>query len=159
MKSLQDKKIAVDIAHMSDESVNNLFDIYNGIVINSHTTCRHFIEDKRLISDKHILKIHEHKGVIGLMTWKNKLKNNAEVGIDDYIDHICYIANITGNTDSIAIGRSMDGGYGVSSLPKEMNSIQSLELLYDAMIKRSFSKKEIEAILYKNWERVLMEIY
>ena len=159
LQSLQKHKVAIDISHMSDDAANDVFDTYEGLVINTHTACRHFVSDTRLISDCQIKKIQERNGVIGLMTWGDKLKGNLTVEIDDYIDHICHVANVAGNTDLIGIGSSMDGGYGVASLPKGMNSIQSLELLYDAMLRRSFSDKEIEGILYRNWERILMAIY
>lgn len=158
VRFLSRKKVIIDIAHMSDESADDVFKNFDGIVINSHTTCRSYINEKRLICDDHIRRISNRNGVIGLMTWKQKLNIDENVTLDDYIDHICHILNITGKVDNIAIGSSMDGGYGTESLPKEMSSIKSLELLQSAMLKRGFSYQEIEKILYKNWERVLMQV-
>lgn len=158
VKFLSKKNVIIDIAHMSDEAVDDVFKNYDGMVINSHTACRAYINEKRLICDNQIKMIRDRNGVIGLMTWKQKLNSGTNITLNDYIDHICHILSITGNVDNIAIGSSMDGGYGVESLPKEMNSIQSLELLKDAMQKRGFSYQEIEKIMYKNWERILMQV-
>ena len=58
----------------------------------------------RLISDWQIQQIHRRNGVIGLMTWKQKLKQKSYVDINDFVDHICYIADLTGSVDNIAIG-------------------------------------------------------
>ena len=116
IKCMSDKKIVIDISHMSDEAAQSTFDCSDGIIINSHTCCRHFINSERLISDWQIQQIHRRKGVIGLMTWRQKLKQKAIVNINDFVDHICYIADLTGSVDNIAIGSSMDGGYGVESV-------------------------------------------
>lgn len=154
VKYMSEKKMIIDISHMSDEATRSTFDCFEGIIINSHTCCRHFVDSKRLISDWQIQQIHKRNGVIGLMTWKQKLKEKSVVDINDFVDHICYIADLTGSISNIAIGSSMDGGYGVESLPRGMESIESLNLLQDKMIKRRFSEQDIEAVLYKNWLRV-----
>ncbi len=154
IKYMSQKKMIIDISHMSDEAARSTFDCFEGIIINSHTCCRHFIDSERLISDWQIQQIHKRNGVIGLMTWKQKLKEKSVVDINDFVDHICYIADLTGSVNNIAIGSSMDGGYGVESLPKGMGSIESLNLLQDKMVKRRFSEQDIEAVLYKNWLRV-----
>lgn len=151
---MSEKKIVIDISHMSDETVCSTFDCSNGIIINSHTCCRHFIDSERLISDWQIQQIHKRNGVIGLMTWKQKLKQETFVDINDFIDHVCYIADLTGSIQNVGIGSSMDGGYGVECLPIGMDSIESLNLLQDKMIKRGFSERDIKAILYENWLRV-----
>ena len=159
VKNLLDNHLLIDIAHMSETATESILELFEGVIINSHTTCRHFIEGERFISDSQIKGIHKHNGVIGLMTWKQKLKESSIVTIDDYIDHMCYIAMLTGTIDNIAIGSSMDGGYGVESLPKGMESIKSLDVLIERMQKRCFSESEIESILYKNWERVLLHSF
>ena len=135
IKYMSQKKMIIDISHMSDEAARSTFDCFEGIIINSHTCCRHFIDSERLISDWQIQQIHKRNGVIGLMTWKQKLKEKSVVDINDFVDHICYIADLTGSVNNIAIGSSMDGGYGVESLPKGMGSIESLNLLQDKMVK------------------------
>lgn len=154
IKYMSQKKMIIDISHMSDEATRSTFACFEGVIINSHTCCRHFVDSERLISDWQIQQIHKRNGVIGLMTWKEKLKEKSFVDINDFVDHICYIADLTGSVNNIAIGSSMDGGYGVESLPKGMGSIESLNLLQDKMIKRRFSEQDIEAVLYKNWLRV-----
>lgn len=159
IKCMSDENIMIDISHMSDEAAHSTFDCSNGIIINSHTCCRHFIDSERLISDWQIKQIHRRNGVIGLMTWRQKLKQKSSVGINDFVDHISYIADLTGSVNNIAIGSSMDGGYGVESLPNGMKSIESLNMLQDEMIKRKFSEQEIEAVLYKNWSRVFCNLY
>lgn len=154
IKYMSKKKMIIDISHMSDEATRSTFDCFEGTIINSHTCCRHFIDSERLISDWQIQQIHKRNGVIGLMTWSQKLKEKSVVDINDFVDHIYYIADLTGSVDNIAIGSSMDGGYGAESLPKGMESIESLNLLQEVMMKRRFSERDIEAVFFKNWLRI-----
>lgn len=155
MRSLSMNNVIVDISHMSDRSIAETFECFDGIIIDSHTTCRKFVNEERLINDSQIAEIGRRKGIIGLMTWDKKLKNSLEVTIDDYIDHIDHIADIMGNIDCVGIGSSMDGGYGAESLPHGMDDISSLSLLDQALSKRGYSSTDIEKILYRNWYRVL----
>lgn len=159
MRSLSLNNVIVDISHVSDRSISETFEFFDGIIIDSHTTCRKFVNEERLINDSQIAEIGRCKGIIGLMTWDKKLKNSSKVTIDDYIDHIDHIADIMGNIDCIGIGSSMDGGYGAESLPRGMDDISSLSLLDQALSKRGYSSTDIEKILYRNWYRVLFSAF
>lgn len=156
--SLDESGIAIDISHMSDAGVEMTFDETKGMIINSHTCCRHFLDDERYICDSQIKKIQQRDGIVGLMTWASKLKGTPVASIADYVDHISYICDILGTIDNVAIGSSMDGGYGVEQLPTGMNSIGSLESISNEMTKRGFSTENIRSFLYKNWMRVLEKI-
>lgn len=159
LKCMSKYNMVVDIAHMSDMSILETFDCFNGRVINTHTTCRSFVDDERLISDEQIVEIGKRKGIIGLMTWDKKIKKSSSVTIDDFIDHIDHIIELIGNTDCVGIGSSMDGGYGTDSLPLGMKDISSLSLLEQRLSRRGYSKIDIEKILYKNWYRVLLDVF
>lgn len=75
IRKLSEYKIIIDVAHMSDRAVDMTFEQTDGIIINSHTACRHFTGGERLISDRQIMQIHDRSGVIGIMTWDRKLKH------------------------------------------------------------------------------------
>lgn len=158
MRNMSDNNVIVDIAHMSDRSISDTFASFDGIIVDSHTTCRKFVDEERLISDSQIAEIGQRNGIIGLMTWNKKIKNSHIVSIDDLIDHIDHITDIVGNIDCVGIGSSMDGGYGVDSLPTEMSDISSLLLLEEALLKRGYTDNDVEKILYKNWHRVLSRV-
>ncbi len=147
----------IDIAHMSKKSADRVLLTSSSIVINTHTACKHFVNNDRLIDDFQIHAIHKLNGVIGLMTWNKQLKSNNSVSLDDYIDHIDYISDITGSVENIAIGSSMDGGYGTESLPIGMKSIESLNLIGDKMLSRGYCTDDIENVFFKNWERILKQ--
>lgn len=156
IRKLSEYRIIIDVAHMSDRAVDMTFEQTDGMIINTHTACRHFTGGERLISDRQIMQIHDRGGVIGIMTWDRKLKDNPPILIKDYVDHVEYIGNLTGCVDNIAIGSSMDGGYGVESLPKGMKSIESLDSIADEMCRRNFPEKDVRSVLYNNWYRVLL---
>lgn len=159
IEELNNGRDIVDIAHMSKKAADRVLSMSNAIVINSHTACRHFVDSNRLTDDFQIKAINKLEGVIGLMTWNKKLKSNKTVLVDDYVDHIDYISNITGTIENIAIGSSMDGGYGAESLPADMESIESLNIIGDRMLSRGYSINDVEHVFFKNWKRILSKTF
>lgn len=94
------------------KSTRSTFACFEGIMINLHICYEYFINSKRLISDWQMQQIQKRNGVISLMKWRQKLKKSF-VTINDFLDHICYIADLTRSVDNIAIGSSIDDGYDI----------------------------------------------
>lgn len=149
----------IDIAHMSQQMSDTVLNESDTVIVNTHTACKHFVNDARLITDSQIRKINERNGVIGLMTWGSKLSNRPSVSLTDLINQIEHIANITGTMDNVAIGSSMDGGYGRENLPCGIDNIGALDKIGEAMLSYGFKDSDIESVLYKNWQRVLQYAY
>lgn len=154
------EKMILDIAHMSEQSALDSIDLYEHIVINSHTNCQTLSPGERQISDNLINKIHKKGGIVALMLWNKTINSQKKnVSLDDYIKHIFHIFNLTGSFDSIAIGSSLDGGFGSESLPVEMKNIGDLHLISHKLSDMGLSDDDIEKILFKNWLRVLTKVY
>lgn len=153
---MNNKRMILDIAHMSEQSAQESIDLYDHCVINSHTNCQTISPGERQISDRLIKAIHKKDGLVGLMMWNRTINPMlSSVTLDDYIEHVNHILNLTGCSKSVAIGSSMDGGFGAESLPIEMKNVGDLYLLKDKLTKIGLSDIDLENIMFKNWKRIL----
>lgn len=66
------------------------------------------------------------------------------------IDHIDYIARLAG-VDHVGIGSDFDG---ISSAPQQLDGVQDLPLVTQALLKRGYSRKDVRKILGENFLRV-----
>ncbi|MBS3788648.1 membrane dipeptidase, partial [Candidatus Bipolaricaulota bacterium] len=71
--------------------------------------------------------------------------------IKDIADHIEHICSITGNSDTVALGTDLDGGFGANQAPEEIDTIADLQKLARVLKKRGYNQEDIEKIFHKNW--------
>ncbi len=70
----------------------------------------------------------------------------------DQMDYICQIA---GDAHHVGIGTDFDGGFGLQSSPRELDSIADLPLILPLLSAKGYSEAELEAIAHGNFLRVL----
>lgn len=155
------RKMVLDIAHMGELCADESLSFYSGVVINSHTSCQAICPGERQTTDQQIIQIHKKNGVLGLMLWDKILNaNGQDASLNNILDHINHIYNLTGCVDNIAIGSSMDGGFGSLSLPDGMNNISDLpEIANWLEIHSDLNQVEIEKIMFRNWQRVFYSAF
>jgi membrane dipeptidase len=100
---LEDLGIIIDVSHVSDKGVEDIFDITTkAIVVASHSNSRKICENPRNLSDEQIKMIAERDGVIGLsmhptlVSWENP-------DVTDVVKHIFHIQDLVGS-DYVCIG-------------------------------------------------------
>jgi membrane dipeptidase len=77
--------------------------------------------------------------------------DNVRPSLAQLIDHLDHIANLIG-VDHIGIGSDFDG---INSSPRELNDVTNMPLITEELLKRGYSKKDINKILGGNFIRVL----
>lgn len=155
----------LDISHLDEESVWQVFDIFDGQIIASHANASSLIKGykgNRMLSDDVIRTSISLGAVIGVVPYNGFLNREwKEDGgrdsvslsmVAEQIDHICQIA---GNTLHIGLGTDFDGGLGVESVPKEIDSIADIKKLSSFLSKRGFTREDITRIFSGNFLRVL----
>jgi membrane dipeptidase len=157
--------LILDISHMDHQSARQSLDSYEGQVIASHSNAEALIRGipiNRHLKDETIHHLIERDGVMGIVPlngfldweWRNNGGKQA-VGLDlvvAQIDHVCQIA---GDTQHVGIGTDFDGGFGVESVPAEIDSIADLPKLAPRLNEKGYNGEDIENIFNKNWLRIL----
>jgi membrane dipeptidase len=72
--------------------------------------------------------------------------------VADQVDYLCQIA---GDADHVGIGTDFDGGFGLQSVPRELDSIADLPLLLPFLSAKGYAEPELEKIAHGNFLRVL----
>ena len=146
--------ILIDVSHLNDAGIRDVFSLTRGPVIASHSNARGLCSHLRNLTDENIRKIGERGGVIGINYLVDFLEEEGKIGrIDRMIDHMLYIKNLAG-MDTVALGSDFDG-FGE---PCELSGAEALPLLASQMERRGFSADEIEKVFSKNALRVFAAV-
>ena len=150
--------IVVDVSHLSRNSFFDLVNINQGRIIATHSCVNSLCENVRNLTDGQIKYIAKKGGIIGVCFYNKFLTNKKEYAtIDDIIDHITYIANLT-SILNVGIGSDFDG-ISKEALPVGINGVQNLENLIDRMLTRGFSNFEVSKIMGENFYNYLHNIF
>ena len=68
------------------------------------------------------------------------------------IDYICQLA---GDARHVGFGTDFDGGFGLQSTPKELDTILDLQKLVPMILSRGYSEEDASSILGGNWIQCL----
>jgi membrane dipeptidase len=122
-------------------------------------------ETNRHIPDHVIRGLIERDGVIGLIPLNSFLKvgwlrkkngsRKEEVGLDAFIAHIDHICQLAGDAEHAGIGSDFDGGFGLQSIPRELDTIADLQMVVSKLLERGYSESDAANILGGNWLRFL----
>jgi membrane dipeptidase len=163
LQGMQELQMLLDVTHLSDASMSEALDLYEGPILASHHNCRTLCDNERQLSDEHIRRLIERDGVIGAALHNGMLHPQWKEGhtprqlvtmqtVALHIDHVCQIA---GDSRHAAIGSDMDGGFGTEAMPYGIDSIVDLHKLAEPLDRRGYSSDDLDNIFHANWLRLL----
>ncbi|WP_235296265.1 dipeptidase [Portibacter marinus] len=165
LKKMDELKIVLDVTHLCDTSFWESLDHYNGVVWASHSNTRSLVPHNRQFSDEQIRALIDRNAVIGQVLdawmmvpdWTRGVSTpkNTSVTLSDMIDHMDHICQIAGNTDHIAIGSDLDGGFGTEQCPSDINTIADLSKIPTLLENRGYSQDDIQKIMHGNWQKII----
>jgi len=150
----------LDISHMDEQSVFQAFDQYQGPIIASHANARALLrgDSNRFLSDSVIRELIARKGVIGIVPYNHFLVwewtypgDKTAVTLDTVIAQIDYICQLAGDALHVGIGSDFDGGFGMQSTPKEIDTVADLQKLAPLLLSKGFTIRDVENIMGGNW--------
>jgi membrane dipeptidase len=169
LQEMQRLNIILDATHLCDDSFFEALDLFGGPVWASHSNCRALVPDDRQFTDEQLKLLISRGAVIGapldawmmVPGWIRGTTTPEEAGVRlshmlDHMDHICQLA---GNTDHIAIGTDLDGGYGTEQTPLDLETIADLQRLPGMLAERGYSDADIEKVMHGNWVRFLLKAW
>ena len=165
--AMADFKFVLDLSHMDEAAALESLDRYEGPVMASHANCAALLkgsESNRHLRDHVIEGLIERDAVIGVVPFNAFLKvgwvrkngsRREEVPLDALIAHIDHICQIAGDSLHAGIGSDFDGGFGLQSIPSELDSIADLQMIASSLKVRGYNETDAENILGGNWLRFL----
>jgi membrane dipeptidase len=164
LEVMSDLNMILDLSHLAEEAYFQAVEVYDGVVIASHSNPRRFLPTTRGLSDEMIALLAERDGVIGIVPYNQFLKPGWRRGdrrggvsltvVVDAIDHVC---QVTGSHRHVGIGSDFDGMVGLEHVPVEVDSVADLQKLSGLLAERGYEDGQIADILSGNWLRLLRE--
>ena len=165
LESMAELGFILDLSHMDEAALLEALDIYEGALLASHCNAKALLPQSRSnrhLSDRAIHGIIERDGVIGIVPFNAFLLDDWKISdgreqvslqhVIAQIDHICQLA---GDADHVGIGSDFDGGFGLASVPKEIDTIADLQKLAPLLAERGYTEENIASIFGKNFIRHL----
>jgi len=156
----------LDLAHMDEAAALEALDLYPGAIVVTHGNCLALLpghEYNRHLSDRLIRGLVERDGLIGVVPFNTFLKDGwligksdrQEVGLEHLVDHIDHICQLAGDARHVGIGTDFDGGFGLQSTPRQIDTIVDLQKLVPLILSRGYSEKDADSVLGWNWVEYL----
>lgn len=105
--------LLLDCTHIGHRSSLEIIERSNDPVVFSHSNPNAVVDNPRNISDEQIRACTAKGGVIGLAPWGPLVLQPGQTTqptVDEFINHIDYVVQLTGSTDHIGIGTDMSLG-------------------------------------------------
>ncbi len=158
--------MAIDVSHCSDRTTVDACEASRKPVLVTHSNCRALVPNRaRCKTDDAIKKMAAKGGVMGVTMVRIFVRSGGPATIEHVLDHIDHIAGLAG-VEHVGIGSDVDlDGRDGRIRPRRESDLDGLDYarkIYDlteGLVRRKYSRRNIELILGANFERVLSEIF
>ncbi|MGA7192957.1 MAG: membrane dipeptidase, partial [Anaerolineales bacterium] len=163
LKAMTSFNFTLDLSHMDEQSVLEALDLYEGPIVATHANCLALLPNfptNRHLSDRVIRGVIERDGIVGIVPFNAFLKSGwshakgsprEEVPLDVVAAHMDHVCQLAGDARHVGIGSDFDGGFGVQSVPPEIDTVADLQKLIPLLIARGYSEADAAKILGGNW--------
>jgi membrane dipeptidase len=163
LSAMSDFNFILDLSHMDEQAAVEALDRYEGPIVATHANCAALMPNSnsnRHLSDRIIQGVIERDGVVGVVPFNSYLKvgwsrdqghSREEVPLDVLASHIDYTCQLAGDSLHSGIGSDFDGGFGLQSVPPEIDTVADLQKLVSLLQSRGYSETDAANILGGNW--------
>jgi len=142
---MEEKRVFIDLAHASPDTINDVLRIAAQPVIVSHTGVKATCDNTRNLSDDQLKAIANNGGIVGIGFWDTAVCGNDAAAIARAIRHAADIMGV----DHVALGSDYDGAI---EAPFDATGIVQIT---DALLREGFDEDEIRKIMGENVIRTL----
>ena len=165
LEGMNEFGFTLDLTHMDEQAVLQALDVFPGSMVATHCNPLALLKDSgsnRFLSDRVLRGLIERDGIVGIppynkfLRWEWDSSDGREaISLDLVVDHIDYICQIAGDARHVGIGTDFDGGFGLQSVPAEIDTIADLQKLVPLLAERGYTENNITAIMGANWLHLL----
>lgn len=158
--------MAIDVSHCADRTTLDAVEASTKPVLITHSNCRALVPGSaRCKTDEAIQRVASKGGVIGITMVRYFVRAGGPTTIEDVLDHIDHVVQLVG-VEHVGLGSDVDlDGRDVRIRPKKRQDLDGIDYakkIYDlteGLIRRKYSRENIELILGGNFRRTLAEIW
>lgn len=167
LEGMAEYGFVLDISHMDETAALQALDTYPGRVIASHANALALLpgtDSNRHLTDRVIQGLLDRDGIVGIIPANGFLRpewkasgGRESVSLAFAAAQIDYICQLAGDAHHAAIGSDYDGGFGLQSVPAEVDSIADLQKLVPHLGEMGYSEAAITAVMGGNWIQLMQE--
>jgi microsomal dipeptidase-like Zn-dependent dipeptidase len=147
VKRMEEKKMLIDLAHASPQTIDDVLAIATRPLVVSHTGVKGTCDNTRNLSDEQLKRIAQTGGVIGIGFWDTAVCGTDAKTIARAMRHA---ANI-GGVEHVGLGSDFDG-----AVKTPFDAAHIIQLT-EALLAEGFSDEEIALMMGENVLHVLQE--
>lgn len=160
LKAMEEEQMILDLSHLADEGIEDVFKHYKGSLFSSHTNARKVNNIPRNHPDDILKEISNRGGVVGLNIASFIVNNQKKPTLEDLTHHLEHMVNICGE-EGVVLGfdfcsRIFDKPY-IKEKATDVLCDYDDASSYLKSIAPTLGDSLIESISYKNMERFLKE--
>ena len=161
LRVMDELGMILDVTHLSDVSMAQAFEYFDGPVLASHHNCRALVPGDRQLTDEQIERVVSRGGVIGAAFdawmlypgWVRGETRPEVVSMEAAADHIDHVCQVAGNARHAALGTDLDGGFGYEQTPRDLRVYSDLHQLGEILLRRGYSEPDVDGVFHGNWLR------
>jgi membrane dipeptidase len=158
--------MAVDISHCADRTTLDAIEAARKPVLVTHSNCRALVPNSpRCKTDEAIRRLAGKGGVVGITMIRYFVRAAGPATIQDVLNHIDHVVKLAG-IEHVGVGSDvdLDGRDALyhSAKRNDLDGIDYQKKIYDlteGLLRRHYSRRDIELILGGNFQRALSEIW
>lgn len=144
----------IDLAHVSEEVMNQVLTLSKAPVIFSHSSAYAVCPHKRNVPDDVLRRVNETKGIVMVNFYNDYVTCSNTASLSDVADHFDHIKKVAG-AGIIGFGGDYDG---VPRVPVGLEDVSKVPNLVAELLKRGWTDEEVKAALGNNLLRVMSEV-
>ncbi|WDL95368.1 dipeptidase [Alicyclobacillus sp. ALC3] len=153
----EDLGVVIDLSHLNEASTNDVLAVAKGTVIASHSNARALCDHPRNLRDEHIKEVGRRGGVVGINSYA-RFVHPDRATLDRYIDHIVYVAELTG-IDHVGLGFDfmdyLPDDLGFPERTEGLARVEDIPQLLQRLSERGLTDEEIAKVSWQNAARVM----
>jgi len=144
---MEERKILVDLAHASVQTIDDVLAMAKRPVVVSHTGVKGTCDNNRNLSDEQLRRIAGTGGIVGIGFWPTAICGDDAQAIARAIRHAVDVAGV----DHVGLGSDFDGAVVTTF------DAAGLPVLTEALLGEGFAEDEVARIMGGNVLRVLQQ--
>lgn len=147
-------KIIPDISHLSDEGTADVFELYAGPLVATHSNVRSVTGHHRNLTKHQIEEIVRRKGLIGINLYTAFLNTDqCRASRDDVYRHLDAYLSL-GAEDTVCFGTDFDG----ADVPDDIRDISGIPGVYEYLLSKGMSEDILKKVFFENAHAFCMRV-
>lgn len=155
IRMLDDLGLLIDVAHLHPQCFWRLLDVFNGLIVSSHTGIRAACDIQRNVDMQQAEEIIRRGGLLGVTFNPEMLTTRGRANLEDVFIHIDVLVQKFG-PEGVGMGSDF---CGFDQPAEGLEDVTKIPHLAKMMLAHGYGEEAVEKILGGNWLRLYENLF